>query len=123
MRCARVSIVSLALVSGAALAAASVAADPKVYAGAECCACLQIKSPANEDLTSRPLDERSAANCLPGNNEASETCTSEVASQIDSATGGDPVRVLDPACYETSCKQECASARENGITFTVSDGT
>jgi len=105
------------------LAVASVAGDPKLYSGSECCACLQITSPTGENLENAPVGERSAANCLPGNTADTETCTDEVASQIDSSGGGDPVRVLDVACYQTHCHAECSSAQDNGITFAVSDGS
>ena len=123
MRVARMVGIAMALALAAVLAVSSVASDPKLYAGSECCACLQLRSPAGEDLEARPVGERSASNCLPGDRAEDETCTNEVASQIEASGGGDPVRVLDPACYQTHCADECASARETGITFTVSDGS
>lgn len=110
------------LVSALALATASVAGDPKIYSGAECCACLQLTGPAGEDLENVPVGERSAANCLPGNTAEDETCSEEVASQTAASGDGDPVRVIDPACHEAHCADECAAAKENGITFATSDG-
>jgi hypothetical protein len=123
VRSARSAACALALALGGAFAIASVAGDPKLYAGSECCACLQITSPSGENLESKPVGERSAGNCLPGDTAEDETCANEVASQIDSSGGGDPVRVFDSACYETHCREQCASAVDNGITFTVSDGS
>jgi hypothetical protein len=106
-----------------AIALASVAGDPKVYAGAECCACLQMRSPAGDDLDDLSVGERSASNCLPGDTAEDETCADEVASQTAASGEGDPVRVIDPACHQTACADDCASAKENGITFAVSDGS